>query len=242
MTGQGDKPRQGRGGFTLLELLTATAMFAVLIGAIYSAFSGAMRLRQTAHDTIETQRPRHLILKRMARDLAGAVTPSGVLAGAMTGTQKQSAGVREDSLTFHTATGALGESEPWGDIQKIAYSLEEPEESAGLTSMAAAEAGRDLTRSVTRNLLASVQEDPKQERLLTGVQSLTFRYYDGQNWQDSWDSSTQEAPLPAAVRIVIEFASNAGDAGARVARPLELVVPILTQAVTGSEDSQEASQ
>ena len=40
-------------GFTLLEVLCASAMFLVLVSAIYSVFHGALNLRESSHEALE---------------------------------------------------------------------------------------------------------------------------------------------------------------------------------------------
>jgi hypothetical protein len=57
---------------------------------------------------------------------------------------------------------------------------------------------------------------------LSGVQNLTFLYYDGTQWDTSWDT-TQQTNLPLAIKVQIDMASQPGVAARG---PLELVVPI----------------
>jgi hypothetical protein len=42
---------------------------------------------------------------------------------------------------------------------------------------------------------------PEREEIATFVRGLNFRYYDGEEWQDSWDSPS----LPLAVEITLTF-------------------------------------
>jgi len=187
-----------QGGFTLLELLAATAMFAVIIVALYSVFYGALRLRERAAETFETQLPKEFSLSLLKRDLADAVAPTGVLAGSFLGEKREEGRRRLDRLEIHTASARVDEHHPWGDIQRVEFSAIPPEGENDLSQI-------DLVRAVTRNLLASTEEEPQEAVLLTGIQCLEFSYYDGETWQDSWDSTTQENTLPLAVRVWLEF-------------------------------------
>jgi hypothetical protein len=94
-------------------------------------------------------------------------------------------------------------------------------------------AGRDLFRSVSRNLLPSLQDQPVQQPLLSGVQNLTFLYYDGMQWRDSWDSTVADTrtgltnTLPQAIKVQITLAGQ--QTGRFAVAPVELVVPITVQ-------------
>jgi len=232
-----DAGRRGSAGFTLIEVLAATAMFAVLVGALYPVFHTAMRMREKAADVMEETLPRHYAAEVMKRDLRQVVAPVGILAGAFIGEKEEDGTCRRDRLEFHTASGAVGSKEPWGDVQRVAYYLAESPVSVSENKATENTEAYELVRAVTRNLLASTEEDPKEERLLKGVLSLAFAYYDGEVWQDSWDSTTVENETPAAVRARIEFAPAAGNG--REASPIEMVVlPIAAKALTTEEDNE----
>jgi hypothetical protein len=127
------------------------------------------------------------------------------------------------AIEMYTATGALSDSEPWGDIQRVTYELRNPTVSSAT--------GRDLYRSVMRNLLAVATPDVTDQLMLSGVASLKFSCYDGAQWDDTWDTSDPTAintNLPAAVRVDIQMAGRA-DLG-----PIEIVVPIDSQSRTNA--------
>jgi type II secretion system protein J len=210
------------GGFTLLEVLVATAIFTVLVGALYSLFYGALRLRERTYEVTEAGLPKDYIVTLIKRDLASIVPPVGILAGPMIGETEGDTGQRFDSLEFHTGSGIVDDYDPWGNIQKIEYYLVDSEEWGESE-------GYSFVRAVTRNLLASTTEDPEEERLLNRVQSLEFAYYDGEYWQDVWDSTTQENETPVAVRMRIDFLPS--EEGERETRPIELVCEIVTEAL-----------
>jgi len=58
--------------------------------------------------------------------------------------------------------------------------------------------GRDLVRSVIRNVLAPTPPEADEQWLMGNVQSMQFSSYDGANWRDSWDTSMGDTNLPAA--------------------------------------------
>ena len=57
-------------------------------------------------------------------------------------------------------------------------------------------------------LFGSVDTTSEAELLAPEVGSVQFRYFDGVEWLESWDSSTEER-LPNAVEVTLEFRSIA---------------------------------
>jgi Type II secretion system (T2SS), protein J len=62
-----------------------------------------------------------------------------------------------------------------------------------------------LVRRVTRNLLAEVQAAPDEEIICRGVSSFTLQYFDGSNWDTTWDSTVEDKTIPAAVQVKVEL-------------------------------------
>jgi len=195
-------------------------MFSVLIGALYSLFYGTLRLREKTSELTETSVPRDYIVGLINRDLAHIVAPVGILAGPLIGESDEEGGERLDRLEFYTASGIVNTVDPWAEVQKVEYYLDEPEDT-GETE------GQELVRAVTRNLLAATAEEPEEQRLLSGVQSLEFAYYDGEYWEDVWDSTTQESETPRAIMMYVDFV--APQEGDRQMRPIELVCELVTE-------------
>ena len=214
-----------RRGFTLLEVLVATAIMSVLLASLYSVFRGAIKLREHTFNNLETGLPKSYILELMKRDISHAAAPAGLLAGPLFGGTEEERGMRRDRVEFFTTTGVLHEQEPWGDIQKVSYYLLEPESSEN-------NGGYDFVRAVTRNLLTTVAEEPEEQRLLKNVQSLEITYFDGEYWQDSWDSTTMDNQNPVAMRVRITFSPAEGESPELPV--MELIAEIAAQAPSGT--------
>jgi hypothetical protein len=128
-------------------------------------------------------------------------------------------------IEMFTATGALRDNAPWGDIQKVTYELRDP-----ATRNAS---GMDLYRSVTRNILTTTTPDVEDQWMLSGVKRIEFLCFDGAQWADTWDTTgltSVNTNLPVAVRVRIQLAGNSGaNAG-----PIEMLVPIDSQSRTNA--------
>jgi type II secretion system protein J len=230
--------------FTLVEVILAIGIFAIVLVAINTAFFAALRLRQKTSDALEQRLPLDHALGVLRRDLMNAVPPGGVLAGdfrsgnsgggggssSKSGSSSTAAANRglgtgqNGGLDFFTSTGALKGDAPWGDIQEVNYQLQEPADRLHTF-------GRDLVRTVTRNLLATATQVADIQRLAGNVENLDFFYFDGTQWRDSWDTTTGDTGLPQAVRVKLQLASADGPSP-RGAQPVEMVVLLETHSST----------
>jgi type II secretion system protein J len=216
--------------FTLIEMLLAVAICAIVLVAINGVFATAVRLRDKTSDAIEESLPLNRASEMMRRDLQGTVGPGGFLAGdfkcgaqAMGAAMGLSGEAGSAGLDFFTATGALNDKVPWGDIQEVFYELKAPTDRS--------QTGMDLVRCINRNILATTTQTPEIQWLMGNVQNLQFDCYDGSQWRNTWDTSTGDTNLPVAVRIRIQLVARQGEA-ARNAQPLEMLVPLVTQTIT----------
>ena len=214
-------------GFTLIEVLIAVTVFAIVLGAMSTVLFGAFRMRNTMTRTLDEALPLQQAVARIRRDLAGIVPPGGRLSGALQ-TPANGGTILPGQISpcFYTTTAALDELAPWGEVQKVFYALTDSTNRSN---------GKDLIRAVNQNLLpVMIEEQPTQQVLMSGVQNVLFFFYDGTQWRDSWDSSTadpttgQTNTLPQAIKVQIQLA--AGDNGRRMAAtPVEMVVALMAQ-------------
>jgi type II secretion system protein J len=217
--------------FTLLELLLSIAIFAVVLAAINGVLYGALRLRNSTTQMIEEALPVQRAVEMIRRDLSGIVVPGTNMAGPMLSdldTTQPMLGTPA-SPTFYTTTGRITETLPWAELQKVTYYLKPP-------TNRYASAGFDLIRTVTRNLLPSNQQLPDEnDWLMTGVERLDFSYYDGTQWQNTWNSTNQTVPLPRAIKLEMLLAQplavrNRSLAG--MPTRIQVVAPVLVAGIT----------
>jgi len=102
-------------------------------------------------------------------------------------------------MFFTTADGPDNEAGPGeGEIKTVELTVTQPPGSNQLC----------LVRRVWANLLpeSAQQQDvtqPTEEVLCRDVMGVTFQYYDGSQWNPSWDSTQEDNDLPAAVQVVL---------------------------------------
>ena len=200
-------------GFTLLEVLAATAITAVLAGSLYTSLHVAFKARDSALASVEWVRKIDLAMELIKDDLQSAVVPNGVSAGALAGAFVGSANVdllafSGDTLSFFAAPADVEPGPGVGDIRQIEYSCQSSLDSNDLV----------LVRGVTANLLASITPEPKEEIVCRGVRGFILRYFDGSTWQNNWDSVAQNNTLPKAVEVTIELNDLTGTGVSRMSR------------------------
>jgi len=217
--------------FTLLEVLIATAVFAIVLAAMNTVFFSALRLRNRATDSVEAALPEQQALAVIKNDLANLVLPGGTIFGTFQTTSITNNMAGQSSPDFYTATGLIDDTSPWAEVQRVSYALVNSTNRDGV--------GQDLIRATSRNLLPVLNEDPPvQQWLMGGVQSLRFYYYDGTQWRDSWDSTTtdlttgQTNTLPHAIKLEIQRVSERTGRSSLLTAPIELIVPVVIQART----------
>ena len=215
--------------FTLLELILAGGIAALVLVSVGTVLFTALRLRDDTSDMVDAASPVDAAVGFIKRDLACAVPPTNgttkILSGDFrVGDGLTSVGVSDPvAVEMFTATGALNDKAPWGDIQRVTYELKSPINPSA--------AGRDLYRSVTRNLMPVSSSDVTEQLMLNNVASVKLSCFDGTEWDDTWDTTNPTATytnLPLAVRVDIQMA------GPQYIQPIEFVVPIDSQSRTNT--------
>jgi type II secretion system protein J len=188
--------RSPRSAFTLIELVLAMAMAALLALALYGAMSAAIRARRSADAAVEPTRAVSIAADMIHQDLESVPPPTGILAGPFQGTHSTGPRGDNDDLTFYSlGTDAQDADSPLAEgIRKIELAV-----NTDVNPPA-------LVRRVTRNLLASSDPIINEEVICRDVQAFSVRYYDGTTWQEDWDSTTLGDVLPMSVSITIELA------------------------------------
>ena len=168
-------------GFTLIEVLIAIAIFALLMIAVYETFDQSIRSYQTVEHSRELNETARLILDRIGDDLQAAAifndNPDMVLVGEDgTGARGQPA----DRLVFSTLNHLpLDPNAPESDLAEVEYQIRpDPETREPL---------------LVRREKAYLDDDHEQGGVLTILSSrvtgLNFRYFDGtEALQERWDA------------------------------------------------------
>jgi type II secretion system protein J len=220
--------------FTLIEVTLALAVSAIILAAVGGVFYSAVRLRERTNAMMDEAAPLQQTVALLRRDLKGAVPPGGVIAGFLQSGVVSGNMSQNDGIEIYTTTGTMSDNAPWGDIQKVTYQLQD-------STTGPRSAGRDLIRSVTRNVISTTSEEIDDQWLMGNVQDLQFSYFDGTSWQATWDSTVGGTNLPSAVRVRLQLAPDQSGVN-RTYDPIDLVFPLICQSRTNLTSSAGGMQ
>jgi prepilin-type N-terminal cleavage/methylation domain-containing protein len=190
-------------GFTLMELLIAMSILAVVLSTLFAAYGGTFRVLRETESRSDIYEMAGAAAARIIEDLESAVSPAaagtsgpGGAPALFRGERKETRGMATDSLVFRTRSSVSfsgeGPGEPEVDVH---YDVSEPEDGAGLT----------LYRR-SSPLLARGPADgwPLCDRL----EGVRFSFVDEKgNELERWDSTEKAfaGRLPSLVVVELSF-------------------------------------
>jgi general secretion pathway protein J len=184
--------RQGERGFTLIEILVAISILAIVLSSIYGIFTSVSRARERLDaDSADYHRAR-VVFDRLGRELRGAYfqrnNPDLVFAGGA-----DSPSVLEFELTTTAVTPI---SQTGSGIANVRYLLTEDteEDKDGLVLM---------RRERPVHQPASPNDTADMMRLVPGVEAMSLRFFNEGRWQTRWDGAT--SGLPELVEISLQL-------------------------------------
>ena len=192
-------------GFTLVELLLALTIFAIIGVGIHQTLRSGVDAQRHGEESVQIVQIARQVLSRITGDLRATYTSQGVYGGAMIGEDDIGVDVDLDRLSFTTANHtpkpyAVGEYA----LATIEHFIDDDDATENV----------GLQRHVLPVAEATVEEELEVENYASEVKSLNFRYYNGLDWTDSWDS-TADGVLPLAVEVTIGLSlENEGESRA----------------------------
>jgi prepilin-type N-terminal cleavage/methylation domain-containing protein len=202
-----------RPAFTLLELLAAIALIALVGLSMFTTLRIAIRARDSAEALVEPVRTADIVFETIRQDLENAQPPRGTLASTTIGNDRTDDRNREsDDIFFYTTASGAQHVSGDGELRQVEYLVLPPDGS---------NADYRLVRRVTHNLLSQFKPPPDDEVLLRGIGGFNLRYYDPTTatWVDQWDSTQYDNNLPSVVEVSIDLDRPDRSVGADPATP-----------------------
>lgn len=198
---------QSTGGFTLIEVLIAVVLLAVISFLVFQSMGSAVGSKERSENRELAFRGATVFLARLSRELGTAVLYANVeLLGVSAGGEQTSKSVfsgsnngGQDKLIFDTLSHMryLADSKE-SDLAELTYWLDPQEEGDGLFV---------IKRRDKSPPDAEPGEKGKVTVLLDGVREFNLRYYDPVKgeYQDEWDTTKVDYAnrLPRAVEITL---------------------------------------
>jgi len=191
-------------GFTLIEMMLAIGVLSLILVMLASAFNTVAHSKVHAEGRLMVDREGRALLWQITRELTNAVqTPYAASNTALIGSGHVGGGRPIDSITMATLSG--GNRRAISGLMPetlVTYSLTPNRDQPGCYFLQRSQQSGLLTGTVA--LQTTVLAD--------NVLSLHLRYFDGQLWGESWDSSSlpQGRQLPVAVAIQVQMAAPGG--------------------------------
>ena len=205
--------KRNKSAFTLLEMLVAMSLMAVLAGSLYASLHIGFRAQESAEAAVGPARMAEIGIELLREDIESALPPTGILAGEFIGQDETDDSGRDaDTLLFYSCANVPRPSERACDIRRLELALLSVSDGTGGA----------LIRGITTDLLATEAVEPEEEVLCRAVLAFNLRYFDGSDWLDSWDSTTQSDVLPVAIEVTLELEgpelTQPAEGGYRVSR------------------------
>ena len=215
-------------GFTLIELLMAAAAGALILAVLVNVYARTIKIRNQATEHLRESRLEARAISIIRNDLVNARLSGGVMAATLESGQQNTNSKFPGDLILDTTTGTINEDTFSPELQEIEYYIGDDPSSPGSSSGA-------LKRAISRNILAITPQVDKEETLLTGITAMEVAFFDGSNWQDTWDTtdaSTSTDPtatvgVPTAIRLRFTLSPEAHPAMNR--KTIEVIVRWTTQ-------------
>ena len=164
-------PRGSERGFTLVEVLLAVALVAMMATLVF----GSLYVTTSAIDAARAKSANEQVIRSTLRVMTDELSVGeSRTAGPWMGINGQQDGQPADSVAFLTMGQFRGaDSAKDTELVRIVYTRE----------------GDRLLRFVRRNLYGLTDESVEQVELANKVKGFNVRYYDGKNnlWLDEWD-------------------------------------------------------
>jgi general secretion pathway protein J len=187
------------GGFTLLELVVAIAIFAVISVGCWQVLERMVTSKSRMEERSQSLRALQRGMWILARDLR-ALVDRPVKAGDGSRQPALSSLVPGYALVLTRGGWANPEHRPRGELQRVAYALEANETG-----------GKQLVRHYWPVLDRASGTEPHRQQLLTGVETLELQYVDHRGavefyWPPRSKDETEmvQAALPMAIRVTLE--------------------------------------
>lgn len=174
-------------GFTLVEILIAVAIVSLILTIIYGSYVSSIDTMNYTREKMDAFSMVRLTLSRMNDEITSSFFSED-------GKDVMFSG-EEGKVDFVSSSHEriFKESKEY-DLIEIGYFAEPDEKGESLS----------LWRREDKTPDDDVLEGGEREKLIEGLKSIEFKYYDGKEWRSEWDSKEKKG-LPQAVKVTLKF-------------------------------------
>ncbi len=193
-------------GFTLIELMLALGLLSLLMVLLYQSFAAVASSKVHGENRLAANEEGRAIMWQLSKEIRGVIqTPLVVSKTLLIGQARKNGGGALDNITFSTVDVTHRRSLTGiGTEEVVAYTAGSNPNHPGWFVLTRSQASALLTRGSSRELPPVVLAD--------NLLSFHLRYYDGQRWQESWDSRSMPPGqvLPLAISFDLSLMAPGG--------------------------------
>jgi type II secretion system protein J len=187
-----------RKGFTLVELMLAVLILAIMMSIIYGVVVSTVSAARRVEEITAASEIGPAILTQMRIDLEGAFLPKE--GEFFVATKRSGGGGSRDRIDFISGVMAYGsendiEEPRFHSVNEVGYQMIDSRKDPGVGIL-------------YRRLDYFIDSDPLKGGHLTElydrVRSFSLRFLEGEKWRDDWNSKNQKG-LPRAVEIELKI-------------------------------------
>jgi len=200
-----------KAGFTLVELLAAMAIIAVIVSMVYGSYRATCESTRRHQSRIELCRKAEVVLTGIARQIrcCWAPTPEDHLqppAEIVANTTADPEKTPPRKIPEYFSAGAGSQGGQFLSMLTTAKAVSEADNPYGLFQVRYKFDRTARTLYQSRSVFAGITEDKPQNKnyqpVAEGIRSVELTVFDGRKWRNSF-SYQKEKKLPCAVRIEI---------------------------------------
>lgn len=196
------KKTPSESGFTLLEMMIAIAILAVLFSMVYSAINSAVNARAANQEASERLVNIHRGLSIIEQDAQNIIARFSQFPNELWSASLEYFNTQEgEVLSFSRHGWPITLNQNASDLARVSYDLQVEERQTGKTTT------YKLYRVYWRNIDSLTKEPTRRRVILRGIKSVQFKFLDENlNWVQTWPN--EEAALNAAASSTIDVDSG----------------------------------
>lgn len=178
-------------GFTLLEVVVSIGILVVILTIIYGTFNSSMKAFTAMENRGDAYGQARLVLNRMAEEIGSLYRSDENPNTGLLGEDREEYDLPFDSLHFTSLSHVRWvRDNRESELCEIGYYLEREQDTEKSF----------LFRREDWNVDGTLEEGGIALELAEGIDGLNFRFSDGDEWVDEWDSRIKKG-LPKAIEV-----------------------------------------
>ncbi|MBI4649976.1 prepilin-type N-terminal cleavage/methylation domain-containing protein [Candidatus Desantisbacteria bacterium] len=181
-------------GFTLIEILVASSIVGIVVFIIYFTFSNTSKAIEKSKSRIDSSQESRVILNKMEKEISSAFFSQQNILIRFKGDDGKNDNNDSDQLNFISTLNPYKSDVNESDLMEIGYYIKYGENTSS----------GNLIRRYSGTVDDNIENGGYEQILGQNIKGLNFRYYDKEEWIDSWDTNSKGI-LPKMVEIAITF-------------------------------------